>query len=105
MPAMSRCGWPGRRAWDWWATASIRRSAGADTARALRLLAAWASAPVNGQPLFGRLELGAKVGNIASQPAARSGGFSDDGVRLACLRNSDGSFSDEARFALLAPLT
>ena len=36
--------------------------------------------------------------------AALSGGLSDDGVRRARLRNADGSFSDEVRFALLAPL-
>lgn len=74
------------------------------TARALRLLSCWAFTPVDGRRPFGRLELGAKIGNIASQRAARSGGFTDDGVHRARLRNSDGSFSDEARFALLAPL-
>lgn len=74
------------------------------TARALRLLSQWAITSVDGRQRFGRLELGAKVGNVASQRAARSGGFSDDGIHRARLRNADGSFSDEARFALIAPL-
>lgn len=69
------------------------------TARALRLLAGWAFE----QAGFARLELGAKAGNVASQRAAVSGGFEPDGVRRARLRNHDGSYSDEVRFALLAP--
>jgi RimJ/RimL family protein N-acetyltransferase len=69
------------------------------TARALRLLAAWAFADGG----FARLELGAKQDNVASQRAAASGGFEPDGVRRARLRNPDGTFSDEVRFALVAP--
>jgi RimJ/RimL family protein N-acetyltransferase len=68
------------------------------TARALRLLAGWAF----GQGGFARLELGAKAGNVASQRAAASGGFQPDGVRRARLRNHDGSYSDEVRFAFRA---
>jgi RimJ/RimL family protein N-acetyltransferase len=69
------------------------------TARALRLLAAWAFADGG----IARLELGAKQDNVASQRAAASGGFVPDGVRRARLRNPDGTFSDEVRFALVAP--
>jgi len=69
------------------------------TARALRLLAAWAFDTAD----FARLELGAKVDNVASQKAALSGGFQPDGTRRGRLRNGDGSFGDEARFELLNP--
>jgi RimJ/RimL family protein N-acetyltransferase len=69
------------------------------TARSLRLLTAWAF----GAGRFARLELGAKAGNVASQRAAVSGGFEPDGVRQRRLRNPDGSFSDEMRFALVNP--
>jgi RimJ/RimL family protein N-acetyltransferase len=69
------------------------------TTRALRLLAPWAF----GAAGLARLELGAKVANIASQRAALAAGFLPDGVRAARLHNSDGTFSDEARFALLRP--
>jgi RimJ/RimL family protein N-acetyltransferase len=70
------------------------------TARALRLVRSWAL----GGAGFNRLELGAKLGNVASQRAARSGGFLDDGVRVGRLRNPDGSYSDEVRFASFSPL-
>jgi RimJ/RimL family protein N-acetyltransferase len=69
------------------------------TARALRLLARWAF-DVAG---FARLELGAKPTNTASQRAALRAGFEPDGVRRARLRNVDGSFADEVRFALVNP--
>ncbi|HEV7207056.1 MAG TPA: GNAT family N-acetyltransferase [Jatrophihabitans sp.] len=69
------------------------------TARALRLLTAWAF----GEADFARLELGAKVGNIASQKAALAAGFERDGVRATRMRNPDGTFTDEARFAALNP--
>jgi RimJ/RimL family protein N-acetyltransferase len=69
------------------------------TARALRLLSAWAFGVAD----FARLELGAKADNVASQRAAASGGFQPDGVRQRRLRNPDGTFSDEVRFALLNP--
>jgi RimJ/RimL family protein N-acetyltransferase len=69
------------------------------TARALQLLVPWAF-DVAG---FARLELGAKAWNVASQRAALRAGFEPDGVRAARLRNPDGSFSDEVRFALVNP--
>jgi RimJ/RimL family protein N-acetyltransferase len=69
------------------------------TTRALRLLAPWAFE----QARFARLELGAKQDNIASQRAAAAAGFEPDGVRRARLRNADGTFSDEVRFALINP--
>ncbi len=69
------------------------------TARALRLLVRWAFEVAG----FARLELGAKPTNIASQRAALHGGFEPDGVRRARLRNVDGTFADEVRFALVNP--
>ncbi len=69
------------------------------TARALRLLRTWAFEQVG----FARLELGAKQDNIASQKAAHAAGFLPDGVRTARLRNPDGSFADEVRFAAVNP--
>ncbi len=69
------------------------------TARALRLLVGWAF-DVAG---LARLELGAKRENVASQKAAMSGGFEYDGVMAGRLREADGSFSDEVRFALTNP--
>jgi RimJ/RimL family protein N-acetyltransferase len=67
------------------------------TARALRLLAPWAF-DVAG---VGRLELGAKMANIASQKAAAAAGFQPDGIREHRLRNPDGTFGDEQRYVLL----
>ena len=68
------------------------------TTRALRLLSEWAfDAGIN------RLELGAKIGNIASQKAATHAGFAYEGVFASRLRNADGSYSDEARYALVKP--
>lgn len=69
------------------------------TTRALRLLVPWAFDVAD----LGRLELGAKVSNVASQRAARSAGFEPDGIRRSRLLGPDGSFSDEARFALVNP--
>jgi RimJ/RimL family protein N-acetyltransferase len=69
------------------------------TTRALRLVAEWAFA----QAGFVRLELGAKLHNVASQRAAAAAGFEPDGVAAARLRNADGTFSDEARYALVHP--
>lgn len=69
------------------------------TARALRLVRRWAFDTAG----FNRLELGAKAANVASQRAARSGGFLDDGTRIGRLRNPDGSYSDEIRFAAFSP--
>lgn len=67
------------------------------TTRALRLLVPWAFEAAG----FARLELGAKAGNTASVRAAAAAGFEPDGVRRARLRNPDGTFSDEIRFALV----
>lgn len=69
------------------------------TARALRLLVPWAFDVAD----YARLELGAKVGNVASIRSAAAAGFEPDGVRRARLRNPDGTFSDEQRFALVNP--
>jgi RimJ/RimL family protein N-acetyltransferase len=69
------------------------------TTRALRLVRQWAF----DEGGFTRLELGAKVGNIASHKAAQHAGFDPDGIRMARLRNPHGSFSDEARFAAINP--
>lgn len=69
------------------------------TARALRLLVPWAFDAAG----FARLELGAKVGNAASLRAAQHAGFGADGVRRSRLRNPDGTFSDEVRYALVNP--
>jgi RimJ/RimL family protein N-acetyltransferase len=52
---------------------------------------------------FARLELGAKVGHAASLRAAAAAGFTPDGVRHRRLRNPDGTFSDEQRYALTNP--
>jgi RimJ/RimL family protein N-acetyltransferase len=71
------------------------------TGRALRLLVPWAFEAAG----FARLELGAKADNIASQRAAAAGGFEPDGVRAARLRNPDGSYSDEVRYAAINPQT
>jgi RimJ/RimL family protein N-acetyltransferase len=69
------------------------------TARALRLLSPWAFDTAD----FARLELGAKAANEASLRAAAAAGFEPDGVRKRRLRNPDGSFSDEVRYALINP--
>jgi RimJ/RimL family protein N-acetyltransferase len=69
------------------------------TTRALRLLVRWAFEVAG----FARLELGAKLDNVASQRAALAAGFGPDGIRAARLRNPDGTFADEARFALVNP--
>ena len=69
------------------------------TTRALRLLVPWAFERAG----IARLELGAKVGNVASQRAAANAGFEPDGIRRGRLRNADGSFGDEVRYALLNP--
>jgi RimJ/RimL family protein N-acetyltransferase len=69
------------------------------TTRALTLLMPWAFGPAG----IARLELGAKVANVASQKAALNAGFVADGIRRARLRNPDATFSDEARFAAVNP--
>lgn len=67
------------------------------TARALRLLSAWAFE----QGGFVRLELGTKIDNIASQRAALSAGFKSEGIQPGRLPNADGTYSDQASYALL----
>lgn len=69
------------------------------TSRALRLLTEWAFGPGD----FARLELGTKPGNVASQRSASAGGFGFDGIRDSRLRNRDGTFSDEVRYAMVNP--
>jgi RimJ/RimL family protein N-acetyltransferase len=69
------------------------------TARALHLLSDWAFRFAG----FARLELGTKLANVASQRAARAGGFEQEGVARSRLRNPDGSYSDEVLFARLRP--
>lgn len=69
------------------------------TARALRLLAAWAF----GAGAFVRLELGAKVDNPGSQKAALAAGFTHECTLRKRLRAPDGSYHDEERFSLLNP--
>lgn len=69
------------------------------TTRALRLLTDWAFS----QAGIDRLELGCKVGNVASARAALSAGFTEEGRRAGRLRNPDGSYSDELVFGLVRP--
>ncbi len=69
------------------------------TARALRLLIAWAFGPAG----LARLELGAKSANVASQRAALAAGFEPDGTMAGRLRAPDGTFHDEVRFAVVNP--
>lgn len=69
------------------------------TSRALRLLSAWAFAEAG----FARLELGAKTDNVASQRAAEAAGFVREGVWRSRLRDPDGTFWDETRYALINP--
>lgn len=69
------------------------------TTRALRLLADWAFS----QTRTARLELGCKVGNVASARAALAAGYIEEGRRASRLRNPDGSYSDELVFGLVRP--
>jgi RimJ/RimL family protein N-acetyltransferase len=69
------------------------------TTRALRLLVPWAFEVAD----FARLELGAKEDNLASLRAAANAGFEPDGVRERRMRNPDGTFTDETRYALINP--
>jgi RimJ/RimL family protein N-acetyltransferase len=69
------------------------------TTRGLLLLTDWAFREAG----YNRLELGAKFANIASQKAALNAGFVEAGIQPGRLRNVDGTFSDEAQFALLNP--
>jgi RimJ/RimL family protein N-acetyltransferase len=67
------------------------------TTRALELVSDWAFR----QPQIARLELGCKIDNIASSRSAELAGFVREGIYRGRLRNPDGTFSDEARFARL----
>ena len=65
------------------------------TTRALELLAEWAFSATS----IARLELGHKVGNVASGVVAARAGFVREGVLAGRLRNVDGTFSDEVVYA------
>jgi RimJ/RimL family protein N-acetyltransferase len=65
------------------------------TTRALNLLAEWAF----GSTSIARLELGCKVDNVASARAAEGAGFVAEGLSSGRLRNPDGGYSDELRYA------
>ena len=69
------------------------------TTHALELLCGW----VFSQTPIARLELGCKRDNLASARAAEAAGFFAEGALRARLRNPDGTFSDELRFARLRP--
>jgi RimJ/RimL family protein N-acetyltransferase len=69
------------------------------TTRALTLLADWAFE----QASVARLELGCKVGNVASVRAAEAARFVREGIFAGRLRNTDGSYSDEIRFGRVRP--
>lgn len=61
------------------------------TSRALNLVSDWA---FSATPIV-RLELGCKVGNLASARSAEAAGFVADARYTGRLRNPDGSYSDE----------
>jgi RimJ/RimL family protein N-acetyltransferase len=67
--------------------------------RALRLLVSWGFEHAD----IVRFELGVKVANVASQRAAVAAGFEQVGTARARLRNPDGTFSDEVRYARTNP--
>jgi precorrin-6A synthase (deacetylating) len=69
------------------------------TTRALGLLADW----VWTQTSVDRLELGHKVGNVASGRAATKAGFVLEGRHAARLPNPDGTRSDELYYGLVRP--
>ena len=69
------------------------------TTRALDLVAGW----VFSQTSTARLELGCKVGNVASARSAEAAGFTRDALFQARLRNPDGSFSDEIGYGRVRP--
>jgi precorrin-6A synthase (deacetylating) len=71
------------------------------TSRALRLVADWVFAHTDIQ----RLELGHKVGNIASGKAAERAGFIAQGRLTGRLPNPDGTRSDEIYYSLGRPGT
>ena len=67
------------------------------TTRALRLVSAWAFEVAG----LARLELGHKVGNVASGKAAARAGFRMEGQLSARLPNPDGTRSDEVYYSLV----
>jgi RimJ/RimL family protein N-acetyltransferase len=69
------------------------------TTRAVRLVTDWAFF----QAGIARLELGAAVGNHASQRVAERAGFRPEGIARMRLPTSDGGRTDEARYGLLPP--
>lgn len=69
------------------------------TARALRLVAGWVFAHTD----LERLELGHKVGNVASGKAAERAGFRAEGRLSGRLPNPDGTRSDEIYYSLGRP--
>ena len=71
------------------------------TARALTLVCGWVFAHTDIQ----RLELGHKVGNVASGKAAERAGFTREGVLAGRLPNPDGTRSDEVSYSLLRPVS
>jgi RimJ/RimL family protein N-acetyltransferase len=68
------------------------------TTRSLELVSSWAFSVG-----YTRLELGAKVDNVASRRSAEAAGFTFECVHPARLPNPDGTISDEASFYRLAP--
>ena len=66
------------------------------TTRALRLVARWAFEEAG----LARLELGHKVGNVASGRAAEKAGFRAEGRLSGRLPNPDGTWSDEVYYSL-----
>ncbi|HET8987685.1 MAG TPA: precorrin-6A synthase (deacetylating) [Humibacillus sp.] len=69
------------------------------SSRALRLVSAWVFAHTDLQ----RLELGHKVGNVASGRAAERAGFVAEGRLAGRLPNPDGTRSDEITYVLGRP--
>jgi RimJ/RimL family protein N-acetyltransferase len=67
------------------------------TTRALRLVSSWAFREAG----LARLELGHKVGNVASGKAAAKAGFRMEGQLSARLPNPDGTRSDEVYYSLV----
>jgi precorrin-6A synthase (deacetylating) len=74
---------------------------GGFTSRALTLVCDWVFAHTDIQ----RLELGHKVGNVASGKAAERAGFTREGVLAGRLPNPDGTRSDEVSYCLLRPVS
>jgi precorrin-6A synthase (deacetylating) len=69
------------------------------TSRALTLVCGWVFDHTDIQ----RLELGHKVGNVASGKAAERAGFVAEGRLAGRLPNADGTRADEVSYALLRP--